>query len=553
MLNENLIRIYEKSFRENRELPALTDYFKKETFSYYEMAKEIAKLHLLFEQCGIQKGDKIALIGRNNPRWVITYVATITYGAVIVPILQDFNPNDINHIINHSESKLLFLGDTFWDVIDEDRVQAIKAAFSLTDFRCIYEREGDDISNFQKNIIKNYRNRYPRGFSANDIVYPEVGNDEVCLLSYTSGSTGFSKGVMLTVNNLTAQLMYVLPKEYHFRGSRVLCFLPLAHAFGAAIDMLCSLGAGTHVTLLGKIPSPKVLIEAMAEVRPHIICSVPMIIEKVVKKQIFPILGSGLMKTALSIPLIDNVVYAQIRKKLVATMGGEFKEFVVGGAALNAEVEEFLHRIKFPITVGYGMTECGPLISHRLYTDGYIPTSAGRILTEFCECRIVSPDPAHIPGEILIRGEQVMKGYYKNPEATAEAIDADGWLHTGDMGTIDADNNIFLRGRSKTMILMSGGQNVYPEEIEAKLNNLAYVLESLVVERDNKLVALVVPDYEQLDAAGIPHSQLGELMNETLKELNTLVAGYEKVASIELRPTEFEKTPKKSIKRFLYR
>lgn len=553
MLRENLIRIYEQSFRDNRELPALTDYFKKETFSYYEMAKEIAKLHLLFEECGIQKGDKIALIGRNNPRWVITYIATITYGAVIVPILQDFNPNDINHIINHSESKLLFLGDAFWDVIEEDRVPAIKAVFSLTDFRCIFEREGEAISSFQRNIVKHYRTRYPRGFSAEDIKYPEVANDEVCLLSYTSGSTGFSKGVMLTVNNLTAQLMYVLPKKYHFRGSRVLCFLPLAHAFGAAIDMLCSLGAGTHVTLLGRIPSPKILIEAMAEVRPHVICSVPMIIEKVVKKQIFPILGSGLMKTALSIPLIDNVVYAQIRKKLVATLGGEFFEFIVGGAALNADVEEFLHRIKFPITVGYGMTECGPLISHRLYTDGYIPTSAGRLLTEFCECRVLSPDPAHIPGEILIRGEQVMKGYYKNPEATAQAIDEEGWLHTGDMGTIDADHNIFLRGRSKTMILMSGGQNVYPEEIEAKLNNLAYVLESLVVERDGKLVALVVPDYEQLDAAGIPHTQLQELMNDTLKELNTLVASYEKVAQIELRPTEFEKTPKKSIKRFLYR
>ena len=553
MLKENLIKIYEQSFRDNRELPALTDYFKNETFSYYEMAKEIAKLHLLFEQCGIQKGDKIALIGRNNPRWVIAYLATITYGAVIVPILQDFNPNDINHIINHSESKLLFLGDTFWDVIDEERVAGIKAVFSLTDFRCIYEREGDEITSFQKNIVKHYRSRYPRGFSADDIQYPEVGNDEVCLLSYTSGSTGFSKGVMLTVNNLTVQLAYVLPKKYHFRGSRVLCFLPLAHAFGAAIDMLCSLGAGTHVTLLGRIPSPKILVEAMAEVRPHIICSVPMIIEKVVKKQIFPILGSGLMKTALSIPLIDNVVYAQVRKKLVATMGGEFLEFVVGGAALNAEVEEFLHRIKFPITVGYGMTECGPLISHRLYTDGYVPTSAGRLLSEFCECRILSPDAAHIPGEILIRGEQVMKGYYKNPEATAEAIDADGWLHTGDMGTIDADGNIFLRGRSKTMILMSGGQNVYPEEIEAKLNNLAYVLESLIVERDGKLVALVVPDYEQLDAAGLPHSQLGDLMADTLKELNSLVASYEKVAQIELRPTEFEKTPKKSIKRFLYR
>ena len=553
MLQENLIRIYQESFRNNRELPALTDYFKKETFSYYEMAKEIAKLHMLFEQCGIQKGDKIALIGRNNPRWVIAYIATITYGAVIVPILQDFNPNDINHIINHSESKIIFLGDNFWAVIDEDRVKGIKAAFSLTDYRCIFERDGEDITTFQRNIIKHYRVRYPQGFSAGDIVYPEVGNDEVCLLSYTSGSTGFSKGVMLTINSLTTQLMYVLPKKYHFRGSRVLCFLPLAHAFGAAIDMLCSLGAGTHITLLGRIPSPKILIEAMAEVRPHVICSVPMIIEKVVKKQIFPIIGSGLMKTALQIPIIDNVLYGQIRKKLTTTLGGEFYEFIVGGAPLNADVEEFLHRIKFPITVGYGMTECGPLISHRLYTDGYVPGSAGQLLTDFCECKVLSPDPEHIPGEILIRGEQVMKGYYKNPEATAEAIDEEGWLHTGDMGTIDKENNIFLRGRSKTMILMAGGQNIYPEEIEAKLNNLAYVLESLVVEREGKLVALVVPDYEQLDAAGILNSQLESVMADTLKELNTLVGNYEKVSQIELRPTEFEKTPKKSIKRFLYR
>ena len=553
MLQENLIRIYEQSFRDNRELPALTDYFKKETFSYYEMAKEIAKLHMLFEECGIQKGDKIALIGRNNPRWVITYIATITYGAVIVPILQDFNPNDINHIINHSESRLLFLGDAYWDVIDEERVLGIEAAFSLTDYRCIFEREGDKVTSFQTNIVKHYRSRYPRGFSVEDIKYPEIGNDEVCVISYTSGSTGFSKGVMLTVNNLTMQLAYVLPVKYHFRGSRVLCFLPLAHVFGCAIDMLCSLGAGTHVTLLGRIPSPKILVEALAEVRPHVICSVPMIIEKLVKKQIFPMIGSGLIKTALQIPLIDNVVYSSIRKKLIATMGGEFMEFIVGGAALNPEVEEFLHRIKFPITVGYGMTECGPLISHRLYEDGYVVGSAGRLLSDFCECRILSPDPAHIPGEILIRGEQVMMGYYKNPEATAAVLDEDGWLHTGDMGTVDAEMNIYLRGRSKTMILMSGGQNVYPEEIEAKLNNLAYVLESLVVARENKLVALVVPDYEQLDAAGIPHSQLEEIMGETLKELNTLVASYEKVAAIELRPTEFEKTPKKSIKRFHYR
>lgn len=552
MLQENLIRIYQESFRNNRELPALTDYFKKETFSYYEMAKEIAKLHLLFEKCEIAKGDKIALIGRNNPRWVITYIATITYGAVIVPILQDFNPNDINHIINHSESKLLFLGDNFWDVIDEERIVGIKAVFSLTDYKCIFEREGDEIGNFQRNIVRHYRTRYAQGFSADDIVYPEVENDHVCLLSYTSGSTGFSKGVMLTVNNLTTQLMYVLPKQYHFRGSRVLCFLPLAHAYGCAIDMLCSLGAGTHVTLLGKIPSPKILVEALAEVRPHVICSVPMIIEKLVKKQIFPILGSGLMKTALQIPIIDNVVYAQIRKKLVTTMGGEFLEFIVGGAALNADVEEFLHRIKFPITVGYGMTECGPLISHRLYNEGYIPGSAGRLLSDFCECKILSPDPAKIPGEILIRGEQVMKGYYKNPEATAQAIDEEGWLHTGDMGTIDAENNLFLNGRCKTMILMSGGQNIYPEQIEAKLNNLPYVLESLIIERDGKLIALVVPDYEQVDAANIDHDQLQSVFEDTIKELNSLVAPYEKVARFVLQPSEFEKTPKKSIKRFLY-
>lgn len=559
MLNENLIRIYEASFRDNRERPALTDYFKKETFSYYEMAKEIAKLHLLFDECGIQKGDKIALIGRNNPRWVISYLATITYGAVIVPILQDFNPNDINHIIHHSDSRLLFVGDNYWDVIDEDKCSEVMAAISLTDFKCIYEREVEgreegSITAFQRNIIKHYRQRYPEGFSAKDIQYPEVPNDSVCLISYTSGSTGFSKGVMLTVNNLTVQVAFGLPKRYHFPGSRILCFLPLAHAYGCAIDMLISLAAGTHLTLLGKIPSPKILLNALSEVQPNLICTVPMILEKVVKKMIFPILGRGPIKAALRIPIVDQIIYAQIRKKLVEAFGGQFKQIIVGGAALNAEVEEFFQRIKMPVVVGYGMTECGPLISYRGYDEGFVPTSAGRLLEDFCECKIISPDPKNIAGEILIRGEQVMKGYYKNPEATADVIDAEGWLHTGDVGTIDEDLNIFLRGRSKTMILRSGGQNIYPEEIEAKLNNLPYVLESLIVERDDKLVALVVPDYEQLDAAGIASNNLAGIMqNETLKELNSMVASYEQVASIVLHPTEFEKTPKKSIKRFLYR
>lgn len=551
MLKENLIKMYEASFKENRELPALSDYFKKESFSYYEMAKEIAKIHMLFDECGVKKGDKIALIGRNNPRWVILYIATITYGAIIVPILQDFNPNDINHIINHSEATLLFVGDTLWDVIEEEQIKEVIAAFSLTDYQCVYERDGNKISNFQRSILKHYRSRYPEGFTTDDIKYADVDNDEMCLLNYTSGTTGFSKGVMLTVNNLTMQLMFCLPKKLHFRGSRILAFLPLAHAYGCAVDMLCSLAAGTHLTLLGKIPSPKILVEALQEVRPNVICSVPMILEKVVKKQIFPILGTSLMKIALQVPFIDQVIYAKICKKLVTVFGGQFVEVIIGGAPLNAEVEEFLHKIKFPVVVGYGMTECGPLISH-IGKDRYVPGSAGRLAIPFCECKILSPDPQNIPGEICVRGDNVMKGYYKNPEITAEVIDEEGWLHTGDIGTIDANFNIFIKGRNKTMILLGTGQNIYPEEIESKLNNLPYVMECLIVERDGKLVALAVPDYEQVDKNSIPHVKLQEVMDETLKELNGLVAPYEKVSKIIVCPTEFEKTPKRSIKRFLY-
>ncbi len=544
--------MYEASFREHRELPALTDYFKKESFSYYEMAKEIARLHLLFTEAKLKKGEKVALIGRNNPRWVITYVAVITYGAVIVPVLQDFNPNDINHIINHSESKLLFLSDNIWDVVDEDMVRDIKAAFSLTDFHCMFERNGESLTRYQKNIVKHYRSKYPKGFRVEDISYPEIGNDEVCLLSYTSGTTGFSKGVMLTVNNLTGQVAFCLPKKRHFAGSRVLAFLPLAHAYGCAIDMLCSLAAGTHITLLGKIPSPKILLEALGEVKPNVICSVPLILEKVVKKQIFPMLGKGWMKAALKVPGVDSTIYNTIRKKLIHAFGGELIEVVIGGAALNAEVEEFLSRIKFPVVVGYGMTETGPLISYSGYDEGYKPKSAGRVVEPFMTARIDSPDQKNIPGEIQVTGEHVMKGYFKNDKATAEMFTEDGWFKTGDMGTMDEDNVLYIRGRYKTMILLGSGQNIYPEEIEAKLNNLNYVMESLIVEREGKLVALVVPDYEQVDQDGISHTNLKPVMEDVLKELNTLVAPYERVASVVLYPTEFEKTPKKSIRRYLY-
>lgn len=551
MLEQNLIRIYEQSFRDNREFPALTDYFKKETFSYFEMAREIAKIHLLFEECRIRKGDKVALIGRNNPRWCISYIATITYGAVIVPILQDFTPNDVHHIINHSEAQLLFCGDTFWDSIEESQIENVRAAFSLTDFRCLFERRGTHIGKYQRDILKHYRKRYPHGFSAADIKYPEVPGDRLILLNYTSGTTGFSKGVMLTCNNLTGNVQFTIEQNIRLRRSRVLSFLPLAHAYGCAFDMLLSLAVGAHMTLLGKTPSPKILIEAMAEVRPQVICCVPLILEKICRKQIFPKLGTGFMRIALHLPLIDAQIYSKIRQRLLETFGGHVDQFIVGGAPLNREVEEFLGKIKFPYTVGYGMTECGPLISYTPVKD-YKPTSCGMVLHGYMEVRIDSADPYSMPGEILVQGENVMAGYYKNEKAIAEVLDSEGWLHTGDIGTVDPDGTIYIRGRSKIMLLSSSGQNIYPEEIEAKLNNLHCVNESLVVQRGGKLVALVVPDYEQCDAEGIGGDKLVQVMKDNQSELNSQLASYEQVSEIVLYPKEFEKTPKKSIKRYLY-
>lgn len=559
MLQENLIKIYEKSFRENREMSALTDYFKNETFSYYEMAKEIAKLHLVFKKAGIKRGDKIALIGRNNPRWCITYIGTITYGAVIVPILQDFTPADVIHIINHSESRLLFLGDNFWDVIEEDQIRQIEAVFSLTDFHVIYERDGKSLTKFQRDILKNYRSKYPRGFSINDIKYPEVPNDQVILLNYTSGTTGYSKGVMLTANNLTGNVVFAMSavntqtgNHYFQQGGRTLSFLPLAHAYGCAFDFLAPLAVGGHITLLGRIPSPKILLEAMAVVKPTVICCVPMILEKVYRKQVLPMLEKGPMSIAVKIPLLNTAIYSVIRKKLMDAFGGNVAIFIVGGAPMNQETETFLMKIHFPITIGYGMTECAPLISFTPDNE-FKSGSCGRYIREMLEVKIDSPDPEHTAGEILVRGEHVMKGYYKNDKDTQKVLDADGWLHTGDMATMDPDGTLYIRGRSKTMILSGNGQNIYPEEIEDKLNNMYLVLESLVIDvGEGRLRAMVVPDYEQAEVEGVDKNDLPEIMQNNLKELNTQLAAYERVAEIVLYPTEFEKTPKRSIKRYLY-
>ena len=559
MLRENLINIYEASFRENHTLPALTDYFKQESFTYLEMGAEIAKLHLLFDEAGIRQGDRIALIGRNNPRWCITYIATITYGAVIVPILQDFHANDVIHIINHSESRLLFLGDTFWDAIEADQIRKVEAVFSLTDLNAIYERrDPKKLTEFQKNRENHFRKAYPKGFGPEHIRFHKIPNDRMILLNYTSGTTGYSKGVMLTVNNLTSNVMFAATtintqtgQRYFQKGGRTLSFLPLAHAYGCAFDFLAPLAVGGHITLLGKIPAAKILLEAMAVVKPTIICCVPMILEKVYRKQVLPMLEKGPMSIAMKIPLLNSAIYSVIRKKLMDAFGGNVGIFIVGGAPMNQETESFLMKIKFPITIGYGMTECAPLISYAPWNE-FVPTSSGRVL-DIMEARICKENPDDKLGEIQVRGENVMTGYYKNPEATKEVFTEDGWLRTGDLGTLDDDNNLYIRGRSKTMILSSSGQNIFPEEIEARLNNMPFVLESLVIERNKRLVALVYADYEALDSLGLNQpDNLKTIMDENLKNLNNSVAAYEKVSQIQLYPTEFEKTPKRSIKRYLY-
>lgn len=551
MIQENFIKIYEESFKSNWELPSLTDYGKNNTFTFADVAKEIARIHILFHECQIRRGDKIALIGKDSARWCIAYMATITYGAIVVPILQDFRPNDVHHIINHSESVFLFVSDRIWETLEEDMIEDIRGVFSLEDFRCLHQRDGECIQKIMRSLDEKMAEKYPNGFSKEDIQYADLDNDKIVELNYTSGTTGFSKGVMLTGNNLAGNVTYARTLDLLFRGERELCFLPLAHAYSCAFNLLVPMAFGVHVYLLGKTPSPKILLKAFEEVKPNLILTVPLILEKIYKKMILPQLSKTTMKLALNIPLLDSRIYAQIRKKLVDAFGGRFREVIVGGAAMNDEVIDFLYKIKFPFTVGYGMTECGPLISYDHHYE-YVPGSCGQILKGIMKVRIDSEDPYNKVGEIQVSGENVMRGYYKNEEATNNVFTDDGWLRTGDLGTIDKDNHIFIRGRSKTMILGPSGQNIYPEEIESKLNNLPFVMESIIIEKNGKLVGLVYPDYDTVDNTGISHEDLPVIMEQNRVELNKLLASYEAVSSLQLYPTEFEKTPKKSIKRYLY-
>ena len=551
MMKENTIKLFERSFIDNWELPALSDYNSKLTLTYGQLAEDIARLHMFYERCGIKPGDHIALVGKNTPAWVTVFMGTITYGAVIVPILQEFNPNDVQHIINHSESVLLFVSKSIWDSLDFDQLHRVQAVVLTEERQVVAEKDTGTVSKALYDLPAAFAQEHKNGFYRNDIHYPDVPNDALMVINYTSGTTGFSKGVMLTGNNLAGNIVYGINSGLHSRGTRALSFLPLAHAYGCAFDMLTPLAVGTHLTLLGRIPSPKILVKALAEVKPHLVICVPLILEKIYSKMIVPMISQGMLRWALAVPYLDNRIYARIRQKLIEAFGGNFEEVIVGGAALNAEVEDFLYKIKFPFTVGYGMTECAPLVSHTPWRE-FVPHSSGRILPGIMECKILSDDPENIPGEICIRGENVMSGYFHNTEATDKVLHDDGWLHTGDMGTLNADGTLFIRGRLKTMLLSSSGQNIYPEEIEAKLNNMLYVNESLVVEREGKLVALVYPDYEVMDQLGVTREQLPELMENIRVELNKLVAPYERIAKIQLIATEFEKTPKRSIKRYLY-
>lgn len=547
---ENFVKIYERSFIENWNLPALTEYVSGRSLTYADLATSVAKIHSIFDSIGMKRGAKVAVCGKDSINWVLLYMSTVTYGAVIVPILSEFNPVDVTHIVNHSEAELLFISDSIWEHIDPEALLNVRGVIRLDDFHLLFERGNDELARALRLLNRRFRRLYPDGYTSEHVLYPDVPNSEVVEINYTSGTTGFSKGVMLTGENLAGNVCFGMETMLHFRSSRALAFLPLAHAYGCAFDMLTPLAVGSHVTLLGKTPSPRILIKALSEVRPNLVICVPLILEKIYKNQILPLISKGTMRWTLAVPFLDSYIYSKIRKKLVDAFGGEFEEVIVGGAPLNHEVEDFLHKIKFPFTVGYGMTECGPLISYTHWKE-FIPGSSGRTLPTM-ESKIDSEDPENIPGEIYVRGTNVMKGYYKNPEATSAVLDKDGWLHTGDMGTRSSDGTLFLRGRSKTMLLSSSGQNIYPEEIEAKLNNMPFVAESLVVDRDGRLVALVYPDYDALDRFDVSIADLDSTMENIRKELNKLVAPYERITKIILMPNEFEKTPKRSIKRFLY-
>lgn len=548
-MEQRFLGLVENSIKEHWDLPAFSDY-NGHTFHYKDVARRIEKFHIILERAGIKKGDKVAIVGRNSSNWAICFFGTLAYGAVAVPILHEFKPDNIHHIVNHSEAKAVLVASSNWENMNERKMPDVRLFMLLDNFSIIHSKSKDVVT-VRERINEYFGKKFPRSFSAKDVKYHREKPEELAVLNYTSGTTSFSKGVMIPYRSLWSNTQFAYDNlPYIHPGDNIVCMLPMAHMYGLAFEILNSVNKGCHVHFLTRTPSPKIIAEAFTTIRPALILAVPLIIEKIIKSKVFPQLDKPLIKLLLKMPVIDQKILNMIASKLNASFGGKFGEVVIGGAALNKEVEAFLKAIHFHYTVGYGMTECGPLISYAPW-DEFKQGSVGRIVDRM-EARIDSSDPEHEVGEIWVRGMNVMLGYYKNPEATKAVMRPDGWMCTGDLGTIDADGFLYIRGRSKSMILGPSGQNIYPEEIEDRLNNMLYVAESLVISQGGKLVALICPDWEQADKAGVQHTDIEIIMQENIKQLNQEMPSYSQIACFKLYQEEFEKTPKRSIKRFLY-
>ena len=543
--------IIEKTIKENWLLDALTDY-KGTTLQYHDVARKVEKLHIMMEAAGIQKGDKIALCGRNSAHWAVTFLATITYGAVVVPILHEFNSEQIHNIVNHSESRLLFVGDYIVNVINPDEMPRLEGIFNLPDFS-LHTCRSETLNNAREHLNEMFGHKYPNAFRKEDVSWHQDSSEELAMINYTSGTTGFSKGVMLPYRALWGNVDFCqrFLGNHMPKFSKTLSILPMAHMYGMAIEFLFPFCSGFHLFFLTRLPSPAIIAEAFTTIQPDVVVAVPLIIEKIIRKRVFPKIQSNAIKILLQMPVVSKKVKERICQEVYAAFGGRAYEVIVGGAPLNQEIESFLKSIDFPITVGYGTTECAPLISFSDYHD-FVPTSCGTPVANM-EVKILSSDPENIEGEIVCRGMHVMLGYYKNEEATRQALDKDGWYHTGDLATMSADGHIFIRGRLKNMLLGANGQNVYPEEIEDKLNSMAMVSESLIVQRGDKLVALVHPDMDEVKNMGFSSEDLMNLMEQNRQELNAGLPVYSKLQAFEIQEEEFQKTPKKSIKRYLYK
>ena len=545
MVTTGLAQLYEKPFLAHWDNVAFSD-FDGGDFTYAEVAEMIKSLQLFYQVSVIKKGDKIAVLGRNSARWGTTFLSVLTSGAIIVPVLPDFSVNDTNHILNHSESRIVFAQKSLIDKIDLKKATGVETVIVLDSFTVHFSKDPDAATKLTDafGYYKKYRD------AIKELNFYKWDNEECCIISYTSGTSGFTKGVMIPERSLVSNIVYAQENMPLKPDHKIVSFLPMAHVYGLLFEFLFPVTLGCHISFLAKMPSPQVITQAFGKVKPHLILSVPLIIEKIYKKRILPTLEKPVMKVALAIPGISGLILKKVREKMVETFGGRFIEIVIGGAPLSADVEKFFKKISFPFTIGYGMTECGPLVSYAAWNKT-MPSSAGKLVDRM-ELRIDSEDPFHVVGEIQVKGDNVMLGYYKNEQATKEAFTEDGWLRTGDLGVTDANQFIYIRGRSKNMILGPSGQNIYPEEIEAKLNNLPYIAECVVIDRNHKLVALVYPDYEAMKTDGIEESQLSQIMNENLKKLNHELPKYENITDVQLVKEEFEKTPKKNIKRYKY-